>query len=113
MRRRLMPALGVFALWGCAHASGSVLGKDPGDGAPRAIRDLKPNDQALLTGTMIEKCPTAGCWFMLKDSTGVVRVDTKSAGFTVTDVAVNSKVTVRGAVKSGSERIVVASGLRY
>lgn len=106
-------AVGVLALSGCARSTANVLGKDPGTAQPTVVRDLKPASQVTLAGVMIEKCPTAGCWFMLKDGTGVVRVDTKSAGFTVTNVAVNTPVTVRGTVKDGTERMVTATGLRY
>lgn len=108
-----MLTAGALALSGCAHSSATVLGKDPGTTHPTVVRDLKPASQVTLAGVMIEKCPTAGCWFMLKDGTGVVRVDTKSAGFTVTNVAVNTPVTVRGVVKDGTERIVAATGIRY
>ena len=61
---------------------------------------------------MIEKCPTAGCWFMLRDQSGVVRVDTKAAGFVVSDIPLNTKVTVAGKVKSTAERQIAATGLR-
>ena len=106
-------SVGSLTLFGCARSSSNVLGKDPGAAQPTVVRDLKPAAQVTLTGVMIEKCPTAGCWFMLKDGTGVVRVDTKSAGFTVTNVAVNTPVTVRGTVKDGTERVVAATGIRY
>ena len=106
--------LGAAAICGCSGGrDGNVLGADPGKAALTPVRDLKADEQVVVAGTMIEKCPTAGCWFMLKDGTGVVRVDTKAAGITVTDVPVNTAVTVTGKVKGGSERLVAATGIRY
>jgi len=108
-----MLALAVAALAGCARAGGTVLGKDPGASAATPVSSVKSSQDATMTGVMYEKCPAAGCWFMLRDKSGVIRVDTKAAGFTVTDVPVNSEVTVRGTIKKSGEPLLVASGLRY
>jgi hypothetical protein len=63
---------------------------------------------------MIEKCPEAGCWFVLKDDTGTIKVDTKTAGFVVVDVPLNRPLTVVGQViTNGTEVQVAASGVRY
>lgn len=68
-----------------------------------------------LTGEMIEKCPVAGCWFRLRDRTGVIKVDTKEAGFVVTDVPVHATVTVSGTARreTGGEPYLAATGLRW
>ena len=50
---------------------------------------------------------------MLKDKTGVVRVDTKSSGFVVTEVPLHSTVTVSGAKVAGTEPGIAATGVRY
>ena len=63
---------------------------------------------------MIEKCPIAGCWFRLRDQTGVIKVDTKSAGFVVVDVPLERQVTVAGkVVADGDDVMVEATGIRY
>lgn len=62
---------------------------------------------------MTEKCPVAGCWFMLRDKTGIVRVDTKNAGFVVTEVPVHTQMTVTGTVASGTPPGLNATGIRY
>jgi uncharacterized protein YdeI (BOF family) len=67
----------------------------------------------LLRGEMIEKCPVAGCWFMLRDKTGVVRVDTKAAGFVVSDVPLHTVMTVAGRVTPGAQPGVAATGIRF
>ena len=108
-----MLALTLAAVAGCARAGGTVLGADPGTAAETRVKDLRPASEATVAGVMYEKCPAAGCWFMLRDKSGVIRVDTKAAGFTVTDVPVNSEVTVRGKVKASGERLLAATGIRY
>ena len=63
---------------------------------------------------MAKKCPVAGCWFMLQDKTGTIKVDTKNAGFVVVDVPLNTALTVAGrVVTNGNERLIEASGVRY
>jgi uncharacterized protein YdeI (BOF family) len=64
---------------------------------------IHPGMQVLLTGTMDEKCPTAGCWFYLSDGTGRIRVDTQFAGFTVLEQKTGSKVTVYGKLTQPEE----------
>ena len=72
------------------------------------------NGAVTVRGTMIEKCPTAGCWFMLQDNTGRVRVDLKAAGFVVTDVPTGGTVCVTGRLRREDEEpVVVASGARF
>ncbi len=112
--RIAIACLASLALAGCSQQKSSVLGKAPVGGQIVAVNQLKPAAApVMLHGTMIEKCPVAGCWFMLRDKTGVVKVDTKHSGFTVTNVPVNAEVTVAGTVKETGERIVVASGMSY
>ena len=100
---------------GCSqHKLGPTLGTPPGSGPAIAIRDLRASPNLVLVqGTMIEKCPTAGCWFMLRDSTGVIKVDTKDTEFTVTNVPLNSKITVAGIMTESGERRIIATGMRY
>lgn len=114
----LFPALAVGALLaGCAAHPSHTLG------APVVVTNIATTVQALssapaqkpvvVEGEMIEKCPVAGCWFMLKDKTGVVRVDTKSAGFVVTEVPLHSRLTVSGTVTPGAQPGIAASGVSY
>src|ERR1019366_98327 len=73
----------LLLIAGCHQPNSTVLGKAP-EGEPRTISSVKTGDappQVTLQGVMIEKCPVAGCWFRLRDSTGVIKVDTKLAGF--------------------------------
>jgi len=101
---------------GCHQPKGRVLGKAPGT-EPRTILAVRAGDtppQVTLSGVMIEKCPIAGCWFKLRDATGVIKVDTKSAGFVVVDVPLETRLTVAGKiVKEGNETSLEATGVRY
>lgn len=120
----------VVAGGGCsARAGATVLGAAPPPAGARAVavRDLNGEAAAsggkksvIVRGAMIEKCPAAGCWFKLRDATGVVRVDTKNAGFVVTDVPVGAILTVAGTpaapaapAAAGTEPTLAATGLRY
>ncbi len=101
---------------GCSKPQGTVLGKVPkGDVSTiLAIRAGDTPPQVTIRGVMIEKCPEAGCWLRVRDNTGVIRVDTKSSGFVVVNVPLESQVTVSGKiVTEGDEVLLEASGLRF
>lgn len=110
---------GFFALLlatGCHEPGETVLGKKP-TGEPRTVQSIKTERSpapVTLRGTVIEKCPVAGCWFRLRDGTGIIKVDTKTAGFVVVDVPLETQVTVSGkVVGDGTEAALEATGLRY
>jgi uncharacterized protein YdeI (BOF family) len=87
------------------------LGKAPA-GDPSTILAVTAGDtapQVTVSGIMIEKCPVAGCWFRLRDSTGVIKVDTKPAGFVVVSVPLESTVTVAGKVVAEGDEVVIAA----
>jgi uncharacterized protein YdeI (BOF family) len=100
----------------CQKRHDAVLGKPP-KGEPHSILSVQAGTtppQVTVSGTMIEKCPVAGCWFRLRDSTGVIKVDTKSAGFVVVNVPLESRVTVAGkVVAEGDDVVIEATGVRF
>ena len=106
----------VLLAAGCHQTSGTVLGKTP-KGELRTILAIRAGDtppQVTVRGVMVEKCPVAGCWLRVKDDTGIIKVDTKTAGFTVVNVPLDTKVTVAGKiVMEGDEPQLDASGLTY
>lgn len=105
---------GVLA--GCGASGAAVRGQAPvGDQSTLAQAQAAPIGAKLtVVGTLLEKCPVAGCWFTLRDSSGTLRVDTKSAGFSVGDIALRTPMTVQGkVVRYGSTRQIQASGIRY
>ena len=108
--------LTIACLVGCHRPAGTVLGKAP-SGPVQTIIGVRGGDTAPkvnLHGTMVEKCPVAGCWFYLQDETGVIKVDTKAAGFVVVNVPLQTQVTVGGTVVNQSEDVTIqATGIRY
>ena len=113
---RILSLIGVVFLCACGHQQGTVLGKTP-NGEVRnivAVRAGETPPQITLRGKLVEKCPTAGCWFYLQDETGVIKVDTKAAGFVVVNVPLETTVTVSGKIINGSDETSIdATGLRY
>jgi uncharacterized protein YdeI (BOF family) len=107
-------------LAGCQKSGGTLLGQAPA-GPPQTVQAIQSLNRAgardsavLLTGVMIDKCPVAGCWFHLRDGTGTIKVDTKSSGFVVVNVPLQSNVKVSGRiVADGDQLMLEATGLRY
>ena len=105
--------IGITA--GCRQAPQVVLGKAPAADPiiPVASISYTSHRPQTIRGTMVEKCPIAGCWFRVKDASGIVKVDTRSAGFVVTDVPLNSEVVVTGVPHTGGETTIAATGMSY
>jgi uncharacterized protein YdeI (BOF family) len=115
MRQKICIALLALSTAGCGP-SGKMLGKfskEP-NSTVLAINAGDAPPRITLKGEMVEKCPQAGCWFRLSDGTGVIKVDTKGARFVVTEVPLNTTVTVVGKlVHDENEPRLEASGLLY
>ena len=109
-----LSGVSLLLLGGCRAAAPTVLGIAPGNSpVVTVVQVARLTDSAPVTlqGEMIEKCPVAGCWFKLRDKTGVMRVDTKAAGFVVTDVPLHTQVKVQG--RADAQGGVNATGIRY
>jgi uncharacterized protein YdeI (BOF family) len=115
MRRLFIIILVPMAAAGCAQKE-KLLGKAPQDphSTVLAIRAGDAPTRLTLEGTLIEKCPQAGCWFRIDDGSGVIKVDTKGAGFVVTSVPLNAKVKVAGKLQQVDDDVQIeASGISY
>jgi uncharacterized protein YdeI (BOF family) len=116
MTRVALLTICVAVLGGCSAHDAKTLGAAI-EGESTSVAQLQRVERlssVVLHGTMTKKCPVAGCWFLLRDQTGTIKVDTKNAGFVVVDVPLNATVTISGhVVTNGSERFIDASGLRY
>jgi uncharacterized protein YdeI (BOF family) len=113
---RLLPSLLLVAVSGChgsaSHQLGAAIAGSPVETA--SVRGLPKGSRVVVRGEIVEKCPVAGCWFILKDKTGTLRVDTKAAGFVVLDVPVHTTVLASGKMsRQGEEPQLMADGVTY
>lgn len=114
------PLLALLALisvaTGCGEPKGTVLGRNP-EGVQYDTLAIRAGDtppEVVIQGKIVEKCPQAGCWFKVNDGAGIIKVDTKAAGFVVIDIPLETVVTVAGKiVMEGEEQQIEATGLRY
>lgn len=108
--------LALLLLTGCNREGSAVLGIAPKT-EPRQIASAKTltgGASVAVRGKMIQKCPVAGCWFVVRDQTGTIKVDTKAAGFVVLDVPLQTEVVVSGTIRTrDSDPVIDAIGLRY
>ncbi len=54
--------------------------------------------QVAIEGTIIKECPHTGCWAVIEDSSGQIRIDTKAGGFALPLRREGSKVRIVGKV---------------
>lgn len=73
------------------HESASLL--DIGEIGPTHI-----GHQVAIEGTIIKECPHTGCWAVVEDATGQIRIDTKAGGFALPLHREGSKVQIVGQV---------------
>lgn len=63
-----------------------------------------------IKGKIIRECPT-GCWFDLRDDTGIIYVDLSPSNFAIPQ-KVNSKAVVQGKIKVINKKpIIVGNGV--
>lgn len=106
-------ALAALVSVGCQSTHSRLLGTEQAGAVTSSVAALKSATTPItLNGTMTDKCPTAACWFHLKDTTGVVKVDVKAAGFTVTDIPNGAALQVSGRYNKETGE-VEASGVRW
>ncbi|HEY0075854.1 MAG TPA: hypothetical protein VGB77_17260 [Abditibacteriaceae bacterium] len=101
-------ALSVF--WGGCSTKQGATPDNRGDFVSlAAVQKMKPATPVAVRGTMIKKCPVAGCWFILSDDTGTIKVDLKATKQTVVSISLNTQATIRGTVAlDGSHKMIRA-----
>jgi uncharacterized protein YdeI (BOF family) len=125
MKKLIIIIIAIAAIVGAAYVlkgGPKTLGEPIPDGATiTSIGEIASQGKAwsgkevTVEGELTKKCPTTGCWFYMKDSTGEIRVDTAPSGFTITDIPTGKTVTVHGKViiiESGDAELV-ATGVGY
>lgn len=116
MTRLLTLLLAIAAFVGCGKRPEKILGQRPEVSPVGIASACAAEAPAMLAvrGTMIKKCPVAGCWFILRDASGTIKVDTKTAGFVVLDVPLGTPMVVAGRIAvNGLEKTIEATGLSY
>jgi uncharacterized protein YdeI (BOF family) len=105
----------AILLTGCGKPAVKTLGTPLTEAHATTVQQLpsEKDPSVRLTGVMVEKCPVSGCWFKLRDKTGIVHVDTKDAGFVVAELPLQTEVTVTGKFIKGDSPTVAASGVEY
>lgn len=111
--KKALGALLALLLIGCSKSGERVLGAESAVAPIALVSTLKTaTGPVTLAGTMIDKCPTAACWFHLKDASGIVKIDVALAGFTVSEIPDGAALRVFGSYNKDTGA-VEATGLRW
>ena len=98
----LLAVVAVSATWYLTHPGAKTYGTPVGaELATVAIGDLdasRVGQQVAIEGTIDQECPTSGCWAVIKDDTGVIRIDTERGGFSLPLHREGSRVRIVGTV---------------
>jgi uncharacterized protein YdeI (BOF family) len=89
----------------CCAAPGKMTqaaaASDPGPKTtPIGSLTAAQKDQKVqIEGTIAQECPHTGCWAVIKDDTGQIRIDTNDGGFTLPLRQDGHKIRVVGKLK--------------
>ena len=103
-------------LMGCSQRGAKELGGEiTGEKATVAqAAEFDAGSSIILSGTMTEKCPVSGCWFMLRDQTGTIKVDLKNSEFVVVEVPLKTEMIVAGRIGTNETgRFLEATAARF
>ena len=67
-----------------------------------AIADITPErlgQTVAIEGTIVQECPHTGCWAIIRDASGRIRIDTQAGGFALPLRREGSRVRVVGEVR--------------
>jgi len=80
-----------------------------------AIADITSDqvgERVSIEGTIDQECPHSGCWAVIKDASGQIRIDTQAGGFALPLHREGSHIRVTGTVmltEGGSVEITAES----
>jgi uncharacterized protein YdeI (BOF family) len=66
-----------------------------------AIADISSNQvgkRVAIEGTIDQECPHSGCWAVIKDASGQIRIDTQAGGFALPLRREGSRIRIVGTV---------------
>jgi len=98
----LIAVFAVGTVWYLTHPQAQSYGAQiDNQVATLAIADLdasRVGQQVAIEGTIDQECPHSGCWAVIKDGTGTIRIDTKQGGFALPLHREGSHVRIIGQV---------------
>lgn len=108
--------ISLLFIIGCGIGS-EHFGEDITETKTTAIGDILKSPQQYegkivkLKGKIIRECPT-GCWFDLKDDSGVIYTDLNPSNFAIPQV-VNKNIVAEGKVKlKGKNVVIIGKGVK-
>jgi len=75
---------------------------DTGAVATVAINDIGTDllgRTVAIEGTILRECPHSGCWAVIRDDTGQIRIDTNAGGFALPLHREGSRIRIVGVVQ--------------
>ena len=64
-----------------------------------SLTAAQKDQKVQIEGTIAQECPHTGCWAVIKDDTGQIRIDTNDGGFTLPLHQEGHKIRVVGKLK--------------
>lgn len=98
----IIVALLAAGIWYVARPQDKTLGNAPAavtDQAATPIGQLtreQVGQDVTIAGVIETECPTTGCWAIVKDDTGQIRIDTAAGGFALPLKREGSSIKVQG-----------------
>lgn len=90
-----------------------ALGTHPGGDVTHMkiadISELHAGETVAIHGEITLMCQTTGCWAVVRDETGEIRIDTQKGGFALPPRSVGSHIDVVGEVELTENRTPLIS----
>ncbi|MGD9497671.1 MAG: OB-fold nucleic acid binding domain-containing protein [Armatimonadota bacterium] len=103
----VVPLLAVILIAGAvyylARPQAEALGTAPAHGAHALsigeLSDAHVGHTVTIVGTIRQECPHTGCWAVIDDGSGQIRIDTNKGGFALPLRREGWRITVTGEVE--------------
>lgn len=102
----IVPLIAVVAVagaaWYLARPQAETYGTAPVTGPIMKIADITDahvGQTVTIEGIIDQECPHSGCWAVIKDDSGQIRIDTQKGGFALPLRREGSRVIVVGEVE--------------
>ncbi len=95
-------AVVAAAGWYALRPKAETFGRYATDAQIVRIGDLDQThvgQRAAIEGKIVEECPHSGCWAVIEDATGQIRIDTNKGGFALPLHREGSTIRVVGEIE--------------